>query len=94
MFVSSASAMEIATKHRLGKLPGVAALVEQFDVILASEDIVALPINVSHAIVAGSMREAHADPFDRFLAAQAAIEQLSLVTGDAALRRLVPAAVW
>ncbi len=94
VFVSSASALEIATKHRLGKLPGVKRLLDDFAGVLATAGMVGLPMTIEHALVAGSMRVEHADPFDRILAAQSKIERLSLVTSDAELRRLVPAVVW
>lgn len=94
VFVSSASAMEIATKHRLGKLPGVTALVADFPGVLVAARMIELPITIQHAIAVGSMRDTHADPFDRILAAQARIERLTLVTSDAALSRLVPDAFW
>ena len=94
VLVSSASALEIATKHRLGKLPGVAALVEDFPGVLSRAQMIELPMTIEHAISAGTMRAAHADPFDRILAAQSQLEQLSLVTSDAELSRLVPTTVW
>jgi PIN domain nuclease of toxin-antitoxin system len=94
IFVSAASAMEIATKHRLGKLPHAAPLVADFGKIVAAADFIEMPITARHAIAAGSIRHTHADPFDRFLAAQATIEQISLMTSDETLRSLVPASVW
>jgi PIN domain nuclease of toxin-antitoxin system len=94
VFVSSASALEISTKHRLGKLPGVTVLVEEFTTILDREQMIGLPITIEHALMAGTMRDAHSDPFDRILAAQSRIDQLSLVTGDQALKHLVPATIW
>jgi len=94
VFVSSGSALEISTKHRLGKLPEVTALGEDFQAILEREQMVGLPITVEHALRAGMMRDTHADPFDRILAAQSEIDRLTLVTGDQALKQLVPAAIW
>ena len=94
VFVSSASALEMATKHRLGKLPGVKRLLDDFAGILATAGMSGLPMTIEHALAAGSIRAAHADPFDRILAAQSQIEQLLLVTSDAELSRLVPTTVW
>jgi PIN domain nuclease of toxin-antitoxin system len=84
----------MATKHRLGKLPGVKRLLDDFAGILATAGMSGLPMTIEHALAAGSMRAAHADPFDRILAAQSQIEQLLLVTSDAELSRLVPTTVW
>lgn len=41
-----------------------------------------LPLDTEHALLAGSMRWEHRDPFDRMLAAQAFVENLTLVTAD------------
>ncbi len=85
VFVSAASAWEIATKQRLGKLHGVAPVAQWFDRLLAEDGFVHLPIGHLHALRAGGYGWAHLDPFDRLLTAQAEIEQLPLVTRDAAL---------
>ena len=43
-----------------------------------------LPIGLNHALLAGSLVNDHRDPFDRMLAAQTIIEDVSLVTSDKA----------
>ncbi len=43
LLVSAASAMEVVTKHRLGKLPGAALLAQNFEAIVRAEGFVALP---------------------------------------------------
>jgi len=48
VFVSAASSWEIATKHRLGKLPGVAAIVADLDATIADHNFIGLPISVLH----------------------------------------------
>ena len=89
--VSSISALEIATKERLGKLRP-SGLVEAWSARLAVIGAIELPLVGEHAALAGSMRWAHRDPFDRVLVAQATIEAMVLVTVDDALRDLpVPA---
>jgi PIN domain nuclease of toxin-antitoxin system len=82
VFVSSVSAMEIATKHRIGKLPQAAPLVGGFAAVIAEEGFKPLPLRLEHGDLAGSFPSAHADPWDRLLAAQAQIEDLTLVTND------------
>jgi PIN domain nuclease of toxin-antitoxin system len=91
--VSAASAMEISTKFRLGKLPQAALLARDFAAIIAAQDFAELPITFRHASLAGDMNIAHKDPFDRLLIAQAQIEDMSLVSNEAlfdsfAIRRL------
>ena len=51
--VSAASAWEITTKYRIGKMPGVAAIVDDLARVVASQDFVALPITLGHAQAAG-----------------------------------------
>ena len=86
--VSSATAMEIATKVRLGKLgvaePLLATWFDRLGEIEADE----LPITSRHALLAGSLTWHHRDPFDRFLAAQSMADGLPLVTRDPVLRAL------
>lgn len=94
VFVSAASAWEIATKQRLGRLHGVAPVAQWFDRLLAEDGFVHLPISHVHALRAGGYAWAHRDPFDRMLAAQAEIEQLPLLTADAVLGELAWRAIW
>ena len=78
--VSAASAMEIATKFGIGKLPGAAVLACDFEAIIAGHDFCELPVSVRHAGLAGGMNIAHKDPFDRMLIAQAQAEDMAHVT--------------
>lgn len=82
IFVSAASAWEISTKHRIGKLPGVAAIVSDLDQVIANQGFVGLPISVRHAQVAGCLPAPHRDPFDRMLIAQAIVENLVFVSNE------------
>jgi len=82
VLVSAASAWEIATKYRLGKLPHAQALVDDFISAIRSAGYVALPVTLEHALRAGRFAVEHKDPFDRMLAAQAIHEDLALVSKD------------
>ncbi len=86
--VSAASAWEIATKHRLGKLTSAAAAVQAYDSHLDRLGAVELPVSGRHALLAGGLTWDHRDPFDRVLAAQAISESLTLVTADEAFATL------
>ena len=85
LYVSAASAWEIATKHRLGKLEGAAAVVSGYPEHLARLRAQELAITGHHALTAGTLQWSHRDPFDRVIVAQAVLESLPVVTSDAAL---------
>jgi PIN domain nuclease of toxin-antitoxin system len=92
--VSSVTAWEIATKYRIGKLPLGQAMVGSYAKYLARFAAEELPVTSEHALVAGSFRSAHRDPFDRMLAAQSQCEALPLVTCDAAFREFRIDVLW
>ncbi len=94
IYVSSASAWEIATKWRLGKLNCAAPLVADFEGWLHKAALRQLPITVAHANHAGGWRQAHRDPFDRMLAAQSVLEELPLLSRDPALAQFGITLVW
>ncbi|BBY33752.1 twitching motility protein PilT [Mycolicibacter minnesotensis] len=81
VWVSSASAWEIATKTRLGRLDGAALLAAWSEVTtdMGSTD---LDITSADAILAGRLSWEHRDPFDRVLVAQALRRNLTLATRD------------
>lgn len=82
VYVSAASVWEIATKYRIGKLPGAAAIVGDLSRVIASEEFTELPIGIRHAEVAGLLPGPHRDPFDRMLIAQATVDDLMLVSNE------------
>lgn len=82
--VSSASAWEIATKYRIGKLPEAKPLVDDYQNILQKAKFNELTIANAHALRAGSLPISHRDPFDRMLMAQAELENLPIITYDRA----------
>jgi len=82
VLVSAVSAWEIATKYRLGKLPGAEMIVTGYTAHLITLRARELPVVSAHALTAGLFAVEHRDPFDRMLAAQAIAEGVSLVTAD------------
>jgi PIN domain nuclease of toxin-antitoxin system len=82
ILVSAASAWEIATKYRLGRLPLAQVLVEDFVPRVTAAGYVLLSISAEHALRAGRLPADHKDPFDRMLAAQAIHEDLPLLSND------------
>lgn len=94
IYVSTASAWEITTKHRLGKLPEAAAVVQAYSSHIDYLQAIELPIKQEHALLAGSHPAPHRDPFDRVLAAQAILEHLTLVSCDAAFQHFPVEVVW
>lgn len=94
LLVSSASAWEVATKHRLGRLPSAAVLLTSFAEHLQRFQAEELPISIRHALAAGAFPSSHRDPFDRMLAAQALIEDLPLVSRDPVFAEFPIEAIW
>jgi PIN domain nuclease of toxin-antitoxin system len=76
--VSAASAWEISTKARLGKLRFTGSLTAR----LEKYDVQPLAVTVEHGWAAGTLPPLHRDPFDRILIAQAQLEELIVVTAD------------
>lgn len=88
VLVSAVSAMEVSTKVRLGKLPQGRPLLDAWSSRVAELGGEELAISSEHAVLAGTMSWEHRDPFDRLLAAQSVVENVTLVTQDAAIREL------
>ncbi len=81
LFVSAASAWEIAIKTRLGRLDG-SGLLASWDDILAAMLAQELTIDAGDAALAGQLNWEHRDPFDRMIVAQATRRGLAIATSD------------
>lgn len=92
--VSAASAWEISTKVRIGKLPGAASLVHILHEQLAKQGFIETDITTDHVLRAGSLPGTHRDPFDRMLAAQAQAENFLVVSNDPVFDRFGVVRVW
>ena len=82
VFVSAASAWEISTKHRIGKLPTVGPLTRDFAAEIARQGFLELPISLADGQEAGSLSGGHRDPFDRMLIAQSKSRSLALISSE------------
>jgi PIN domain nuclease of toxin-antitoxin system len=94
IFVSAASAWEVTTKHRLGKLPGAGPLAVDFAREVRQQGFSPLPITLEHGQVAGSLPGGHRDPFDRMLIAQAREEKMALVSNETLFDAFGVPRVW
>jgi PIN domain nuclease of toxin-antitoxin system len=83
VYISAASAWEIATKFRIGKLPEAESFIHSFSDTLQRLGFLELPISAEHAKRAGLMLIEHKDPFDRMFIAQAQAEGFVLVSNEA-----------
>lgn len=92
--VSAASACEVATKYRLGKLPEAETLTFDFTGTLARQGFEELPITVSDAARSGSLPGPLRDPFDRMLIAQAQTLNLVLISNESRFDRYGVRRVW
>ncbi len=82
LYLSAASAWEIAIKWTLGKLTLPADPAEYVASRIEQSGVIPLPIKHTHALQVARLPSHHRDPFDRLLIAQAMIEHLVLLTGD------------
>lgn len=84
VFVSAMTALEIAIKVRLEKLPEAEILLRDYGATLFRYGFEELPLSSSQALRVATLASDHADPFDRVLAAQALELAIPLVTRDPA----------
>jgi PIN domain nuclease of toxin-antitoxin system len=94
LLISAVTAIELATKYRLGKLDQAAPFMMAGQVVLSGLDWTPLPITFEHASLAGSLDIPHKDPFDRLLIAQARIERVPLVSNEKAFDRFGVERIW
>ena len=85
VFVSAASAWEIAIKYELGRLPLPEPPTSFVPARLRASGCDPLPIGHGHALAAGALPPHHRDPFDRLLIAQSRQLRIPLCSGDGAV---------
>ncbi|MBM4234415.1 MAG: type II toxin-antitoxin system VapC family toxin [Gammaproteobacteria bacterium] len=95
VWISAASVWEMRTKARLGRLSGVPNVTSaSFADLTRRSGFRLMDIKWQHAYLAAEFEMAHQDPFDRMLAAQASMEDLTLMTSDPALAHFGVTCLW
>ncbi len=94
ILVSAVSAWEIATKVRLGRLPGAEKLERDFIDVMETAGYTMLAIDAGTALRAGRLVAEHRDPFDRVIAAQALSQDIPVLSPDAQLDQFAVRRIW
>ena len=94
VLVSAASAWEIATKVRLGKLPGAEHLERNYLEVMNDAGYTPVAIDSEAALRAGRLNAAHRDPFDRMIAAQAQALDIPILSPDSQFDALSVRRIW
>lgn len=94
LYLSAASAMEIAIKARRGRLALPEPPESYVPSRLVSEGFHALPVEIAHALRVARLPDIHRDPWDRLLVAQAQVEGIPIVTADPAIAQYDVETIW
>ena len=94
ILVSAASAWEIATKVRSGKMPEAEQLERNFLETMAIAGYTLLAIDAACALRAARLPGSHRDPFDRMIAAQALELDIPVITPDKLLDQFGVRRIW
>ena len=94
VYVSAATAWEIATKYRAGRLPEAERLERNFIELVTCYGYTLRPITVEDALRAARLIGEHRDPFDRMIAAQALAEDIPVISVDAKLDGFGVRRIW
>ena len=94
VFVSPVSAYEMSLKLTQGKLAIAQRLMADLSGYLEQQHYHVLPVSLAHAEAAGRLSLNHRDPFDRMLAAQALVEELTIVSIDDKLDQFGVQRLW
>ncbi len=94
LYLSAASAWEIAIKAKLGKLRLPDNPERYIPRQLATAQINVLPVQLAHALRTYHLPEHHRDPFDRLIVAQAQLEGIPILSADPQLSRYAVTVIW
>lgn len=94
LYLSAASAWEMALKVQSGKLGLPAAVSVYIPARLNHYGIEALTVTLDHVLASSALPSYHRDPFDRMLVAQGQVERLAIVTHDSDVRKYAVETIW
>jgi PIN domain nuclease of toxin-antitoxin system len=94
VYLSAASAWEIAVKHALGRLPLPAAPERFIRDAREAHGIASLPIDEESALHVSRLPMLHRDPFDRMLVSQAIVHGLTILTPDPLVTQYPARTIW
>ena len=94
LYISIASAWEIAIKHSLGKLPTFSGGVKRFLFAVMEYSIELITVLPHYVETVEELPYIHRDPFDRIIIATAMCEDMSIVTSDKNIRSYNVKCVW
>ncbi len=94
LYLSAASAWEIAIKVQTGRLPLPVSPAEFVPQHMQASGFQPMPVQITHALRVYDLPPLHRDPFDRLLVAQALAEGLPIITADPLIRQYESEAIW
>jgi PIN domain nuclease of toxin-antitoxin system len=94
IFLSAASAWEIAVKHSSGKLILPERPEHFVPTMREARGIVSLAIDEESALHASRLAFLHRDPFDRLLVAQAIVHGMTILTPDPIISAYPARTLW
>ncbi len=94
VFLSAASAWEVAIKHAIGRLPLPDAPAKFVPDMREFHGITALPIDEASALHLSRLPHLHRDPFDRMLVSQAIVHGLTILTSDPLITQYPARTIW
>ena len=94
IFLSAASAWEIAIKAAKGRLELPDSPDKYVSDRMRLHHFTALPVELSHALEVYKLPPIHQDPFDRLLIAQSQLEDMPILTADAEIGRYQVQVIW
>lgn len=93
-YVSAITIWEIVTKFRSGKEPGFGGIAADVVGAVAVQGFSELAITSRHAEISANLPYHHRDPMDRFLIAQAIVEDMTIVTADGSFANYPARLLW
>jgi PIN domain nuclease of toxin-antitoxin system len=93
-YLSLASCWEIGIKVSLGRLRLTESVDRFLATHMATNGIQPLGLQLTHVSQVATLPFHHRDPFDRLLAAQALVEDLTIVSADPVFKKYGVSRVW